>query len=293
MELTLILEDAPPGTARTRFDTPGRAFTIGRDAACDWHLPDPTRLVSSVHCAVEIEDGTYVLHDRSRNGTRLGTHALRGGSAPLGPGASLVIGPYRIGVREAAPVNRSPAPSPVPPPADDVVHRFERAAGLPLDALAGRSGATLIEDAARALGAAAEVLWALRAARDDPDGEPSDAGRAAILAELLGPHAETSAPARVEAVALDLLDGERAMRAATEIALFQLLNELSPPTIEAAARSDARRWRLFRERWEAMATGTENGMLDAFRAARDAAYRERMGEQTGGQTGDGDDGLGD
>ncbi|HXW72970.1 MAG TPA: type VI secretion system-associated FHA domain protein TagH [Methylocella sp.] len=77
-----------------------RGIDIGRDASLDWTLPDPSRFISSKHCEIRYEDGGFVLHDLSLNGTFLndaqnriqGPHRLRDGDR-------LTIGDYIIAVK--------------------------------------------------------------------------------------------------------------------------------------------------------------------------------------------------
>lgn len=55
-----------------------RGAIIGREATCDWPLPDPTRFISRRHCRVLFQDDSYFLEDTSAHGT-----FLNGAAAPL------------------------------------------------------------------------------------------------------------------------------------------------------------------------------------------------------------------
>ena len=66
------------------FDIVGTSARIGRKASNDWMLPDATRHISGHHFDVMFEQGQYLLHDRSTNGTFLNGDKDR------------VVSPYRI-----------------------------------------------------------------------------------------------------------------------------------------------------------------------------------------------------
>ncbi len=78
-----------------------RRYTFGRSEDCDWHLPDPERVVSSVHGEIVFRDGAFQLRDCSTNGLFL-NHA----ESPLGPdgeatlrdGDRMTLGDYEISV---------------------------------------------------------------------------------------------------------------------------------------------------------------------------------------------------
>jgi type VI secretion system FHA domain protein len=53
----------------TEFVLHKRGAVIGRAATCDWCLPDPRNHISSRHCEVRFDRGTYTLSDCSTNGT--------------------------------------------------------------------------------------------------------------------------------------------------------------------------------------------------------------------------------
>ena len=48
-----------------------KGLQIGRAADVDWQLPDPAKLISSIHAEIRFRDGVYTLRDKSRNGTFL------------------------------------------------------------------------------------------------------------------------------------------------------------------------------------------------------------------------------
>ncbi|WP_156256224.1 type VI secretion system-associated FHA domain protein, partial [Sandarakinorhabdus oryzae] len=74
-------------------------LSIGRAAHADWTLPDPKNFISSLHCDIDFVDGSYVLTDRSTNGTFIngGNQRL---TAPhrLNHGDLLKIGSYEVRV---------------------------------------------------------------------------------------------------------------------------------------------------------------------------------------------------
>jgi type VI secretion system protein ImpI len=136
MTLSLTIENyknLPDGGPTSVTVSGRRGIDIGRDSSLDWTLPDPTRVISGKHCEIRYEDGGFVLHDVSLNGTFLndapsrmqGPHRLRNGD-------HLVIGDYIIAVKldrteeespfdigaaagTSAPPKRWSAPEPPPP----------------------------------------------------------------------------------------------------------------------------------------------------------------------------------
>ena len=76
-----------------------RGIDIGRDRHLDWALPDPSRAISGKHCEIRYQDGGYVLHDVSTNGTFLdGKEGRLKGPHRLRNGDRLIIGHYMVGV---------------------------------------------------------------------------------------------------------------------------------------------------------------------------------------------------
>ena len=82
----------------------GGSMTLGRSDANDVVLPDPDKMISGRHCAIEDHDGNLVVIDLSTNGTFLnyGKLALGKTPTPLNNGDILSIGPYELLVEIAA-----------------------------------------------------------------------------------------------------------------------------------------------------------------------------------------------
>lgn len=76
----------------------GPSLTIGRGDANDLMLPDPDRIISKTHCAIEDHNGNVVVIDFSANGTFLnyGKVPLGQVSTPLHDGDILSIGGYEL-----------------------------------------------------------------------------------------------------------------------------------------------------------------------------------------------------
>jgi type VI secretion system protein len=75
------------------------SLTIGRGPDNDWVLPDPERLVSSLHCTITARDGAYYLTDNSTNGVLLvqsGLRLRRGSSERLLDGELIRLGEYDL-----------------------------------------------------------------------------------------------------------------------------------------------------------------------------------------------------
>lgn len=54
---------------------------IGRAGDVDWQLPDPQKLISSIHAEIVFERGVFLLRDKSRNGTYVNGARIDGASA--------------------------------------------------------------------------------------------------------------------------------------------------------------------------------------------------------------------
>lgn len=76
----------------------GPSLTIGRGPENDLVLPDPDRVMSKRHCAIEDHNGNVVVVDMSTNGTFLnyGKLALGPTPTPLNDGDILIVGPYEL-----------------------------------------------------------------------------------------------------------------------------------------------------------------------------------------------------
>ena len=76
-------------------------LVIGRAAHADWTLPDPSNIVSSIHCEVDYREGRYFLTDRSTNGTFINGGAERlAKPVQLRDGDLLQVGHYQIRIEE-------------------------------------------------------------------------------------------------------------------------------------------------------------------------------------------------
>ncbi|MFV0360822.1 type VI secretion system-associated FHA domain protein TagH [Tropicimonas sp.] len=97
----------------------GNALTIGRANDNDLVLPDPDRIVSSHHCAIEDQNGNVVVIDLSTNGTFLnyGKVPLGRVPTPLNDGDILCIGGYELVVDLSARMRKDPLAD-LPPPAE-------------------------------------------------------------------------------------------------------------------------------------------------------------------------------
>ena len=103
----------PAGQAVPAFEFDPRGGSLGRDAGCELHLPDPQRHVSRLHARIEFEGQGYVLVDLGSNPTRVdGRMPGRGQRLPLVGGEQLVIGDYELEV--VALLREAQSPSPLP-----------------------------------------------------------------------------------------------------------------------------------------------------------------------------------
>ena len=88
MAITISVVNAPLGA---RYGESSRVFseqggTIGRGERNTWVLDDPEKYLSSCHCSITFEGGSYYITDLSTNGTYL-NHA----PAPLGKGSKSIL----------------------------------------------------------------------------------------------------------------------------------------------------------------------------------------------------------
>ncbi|MCH2164942.1 MAG: type VI secretion system-associated FHA domain protein TagH [Marinovum sp.] len=113
----------------------GPSLTMGRGEENDLCLPDPERVLSKRHCAIEDHNGSVVVVDISTNGTFLNYGKLPLGATPtpLNDGDILSVGPYEILVNITSDDTRDFLPDPL---ADaPVSHGIADAAPSPMDLL--------------------------------------------------------------------------------------------------------------------------------------------------------------
>lgn len=92
----------------------GPSVTLGRGTENDVVLPDPDRVLSKRHCAIEDHNGNVVVVDISTNGTFLNYGKLPLGATPtpLNDGDILSVGPYEILVTIASGEDAGRIPGP-------------------------------------------------------------------------------------------------------------------------------------------------------------------------------------
>lgn len=105
MELELAItsyQRLSPAVTSTRRFSPGQVWVVGRSESCDWHLPDPGKVVSSRHAEIRSDrSGRFLIRDISTNGTFVndGQEPLgRDGELPLSHGDRLRLGDYEVSV---------------------------------------------------------------------------------------------------------------------------------------------------------------------------------------------------
>ncbi len=116
MELELVITSyqrlSPAVTSSMRF-TPDRSWVIGRSESCDWHLPDPGKVMSSRHAEIRCDgDGGFHVRDLSTNGVFLngsGDPLGRDMEAPVHSGDQLRFGDYELSATLQGMENESPA----------------------------------------------------------------------------------------------------------------------------------------------------------------------------------------
>lgn len=190
LSLTLVGGADRSEGARTSARVPATQarFTIGRDPACDWALPDRTLALSARHCEIVRTPAGPVLRDLSTNGTFVnGSSSRMSGDHPLRDGDRIDAGPFTLKVGLVAgdaavpPVDataplalppgrgRDPAaidlPARSPPPEDDLgltrirpAPRPSPPAPAPVPAIPSAAPADWIAALAQGLGLPAQAL---------------------------------------------------------------------------------------------------------------------------------------
>lgn len=91
-----------PAVTSTRRFAPGQTWVIGRSESCDWHLPDPGKVVSSRHAEIRDDgNGRFLIRDISTNGVFVNDSPDPLGSdaeSPLSNGDRLRFGDYELSV---------------------------------------------------------------------------------------------------------------------------------------------------------------------------------------------------
>lgn len=99
MQLLLTLKNADTFSVAEAKKHVSGSLSIGRGKHAGWTLPDPTRMLSAVHCEIKEEPRGFTLTDYSRNGTRLNGEAIaRLEAHTVSIGDEIEIGPYLIAV---------------------------------------------------------------------------------------------------------------------------------------------------------------------------------------------------
>ncbi|MFC4258047.1 type VI secretion system-associated FHA domain protein TagH [Marinobacter lacisalsi] len=105
MEIELAItsyQRLSPAVTSTRRFAPGQTWVVGRSEACDWHLPDPGKVVSSRHAEIRCDgNGRFLIRDISTNGVFINDSPDPLGSdaeSPLNNGDRLRFGDYELSV---------------------------------------------------------------------------------------------------------------------------------------------------------------------------------------------------
>lgn len=99
--LTIVKQPAGQQVTETRKLFGESGGTLGRAGSCSWHLPDPSRFVSSQHASIRYANGEYYLVDTSTNGVYVNDNPQplgTGNEVRLSQGDRLYIGEYEVQV---------------------------------------------------------------------------------------------------------------------------------------------------------------------------------------------------
>jgi type VI secretion system protein ImpI len=220
------------------------------------------------------------------------------GAAPRAPmGADKTEPLTRAPVR---PAHNRPAAA-LPAMGVEFVREFAAGAGIDPELLAGRTNLEFAAELGGAMQKAALGMGALaRSARElrtlvasrskDRSGLTGELAREGIgggemLTALfaVGGSDFRRAEQSVGDLAENLQAHDAAIFHSMQSALFRLLNEMAPMTIEAGTRSTllrskrAQNWDRYVKKWESLSIGRENGMLDVFLEYFREAYDDKMG----------------
>ena len=90
-----------PSVTSRKLVEPGQVVVVGRSTQCDWHLPDPSRVLSSSHAEFRLDDSRFVVADTSTNGLFVNnsqTPVGRGNVAVLSNGDVIRLGDFELSV---------------------------------------------------------------------------------------------------------------------------------------------------------------------------------------------------
>ncbi|MCJ8510230.1 FHA domain-containing protein [Rhizobium lemnae] len=99
MRLELIPQTSNPSSLPHRWIMERGRRKIGRSIDCDWQLPENERSVSNIHCLIERESDSFVLLDRSSNGSQVdGVWLHDGAKAELHDASVIALGTFSFTV---------------------------------------------------------------------------------------------------------------------------------------------------------------------------------------------------
>jgi type VI secretion system protein ImpI len=100
LELTVTsYQRLSPSVTGQKTVEPNDVVVIGRATDCDWHLPDPLKVLSSRHAEIRFSDGHYTVTDISTNGVFLNGEASaigRGNTVAIKSGDCLRLGDFEV-----------------------------------------------------------------------------------------------------------------------------------------------------------------------------------------------------
>ncbi|MBU2873107.1 type VI secretion system-associated FHA domain protein TagH [Marinobacter salexigens] len=100
LELTVTsYQRLSPSVTGQKTVEPNDVVVIGRATDCDWHLPDPLKVLSSRHAEIRFSDGHYTVTDISTNGVFLNGEASaigRGSTVAIKSGDCLRLGDFEV-----------------------------------------------------------------------------------------------------------------------------------------------------------------------------------------------------
>ncbi|MFE8070117.1 type VI secretion system-associated FHA domain protein TagH [Marinobacteraceae bacterium S3BR75-40.1] len=162
---------------------PRQATVIGRSPDCDWHLPDPNKILSSRHAEIRFDGGVFLIRDLSTNGVYLNEASAplgKGNEAGIDDGDRLRLGDYEITVAVS--------------PGDDEAEAASRVQNESIAQPMGESGGAIPEGIGlQTLAEKPEWSTGAQAEKDIPDVLPAGLGER-LMADTHVPIQEPSIP---------------------------------------------------------------------------------------------------
>lgn len=224
-----------------------------------------------------------------------GDRTIIAAASPIAPNpVDILIRPVAKEAPPAPPLRpaaKQPKPKPAADPyGSDLVAHFATAAGIDPDRLAGRTDVEFVRELGEIMRAAVTALAQLRQSGRDlrramgeaADEKGEDHDRLDEGDPLLALLQSGRAVQLARDVSEEILDHDRVLFPALQSALFQLLNDVAPPSIESRVGTGflksrkAKCWDSYVEAWDGFSAAGHNGVLDVLLMHLNDAYQAKL-----------------